>query len=144
MARINPVFSGEDILLYYGDLDSRSRSKAEKSGKAFENIDVDSEFSKKNSKFYKGKNEKRKESDTGNREKAEKTVNNSEKNEKISPEGISKNAAIVYNIMSTDICEIDEISRKSGLDIRKVLVALTELEMIGAAENDGPGKYCLK
>ena len=46
--------------------------------------------------------------------------------------------------MSTDINSVDEIARKSGLDIRKVLVALTELEMLGEAEIDGPGKYRLK
>lgn len=139
-----PVFSGEDILLYYGDLEPGRRGSVEKSGKAFENIDTDSEFSKKNSRHYKGKKAKTESSASESNDKSEEIVNKSEKSEKISPEGISKNAAIVYNIMSTDICEVDEISRKSGLDIRKVLVALTELEMIGAAENDGPGKYCLK
>ena len=68
----------------------------------------------------------------------------SEKKEKNSPEGISKNAAIVYNIVSDGICAVDDISRKSDLGVRDVLVAVTELEMFGAIENDGPGNYKLK
>lgn len=140
----NPVFSGEDILLYYGDLDGKSRNKPAKNGKAFENIDIDSEFSKKNRKNYKKKIDVLKKIDFKSIPDGDEITEKYEKSEKNCPEGISKNAVIVYNIMSTDIRSVDEISRKSGLDIRKVLVALTELEMVGAAVNDGPGEYCLK
>lgn len=141
-----PVFSGEDILVYYGETDFARKVYQEKNGKAFDEINVDSEFSKKNSKHYR----KKPDTETENRKKSknaeieEKIPEKEEKSVKKCPEGISKNAAIVYNIMSADICAVDDIARKSGLDVRKVLVALTELEMFGAAETDGPGKYQLK
>lgn len=138
-----PLFSGEDILLYYGDTDFTRKRNCIKTGEAFSQVNVDSEFSKKNSKNYKRKPKKAADkvqnpcNEQQIKEKDEKTGKNC-------PEGISKNAAIVYNIMSADITAVDEIARKSGLDIRKVLTALTELEMLGAAEIDGPGKYRLK
>lgn len=137
-----PVFSGADILAYYGETDSERKAYVEKTGQAFAQVNIDSEFSKKNSKNYKKKHKKEKSEETISVEKE--VTEKCEKKGKICPEGISKNAAIVYNIMSADINAVDDIARKSGLDIRKVLVALTELEMLGEAENDGPGKYRLK
>ena len=137
-----PVFSGEDILLYYGEDVSKRRGYI-KTGEVFPKLDVDSQFSKKNSKFYRSKSEKT-EVKTKKAESEKDAVEKSEKTGKNCPEGISKNAVIVYNIMSADIDTVDEIARKSGLDIRKVLVSLTELEMSGAIENDGPGKYRFK
>ena len=59
------------------------------------------------------------------------------------PEGISKNAVIVYNIMSDGVNELDEITRKSALEIRHVLVSLTELEILGCVANDGPNRYSI-
>jgi len=138
-----PVFSGEDILVYYGETDFAKRDWQPKTGDAFKDVDVDSEFSKKNSKFYKKKSIKTVSAEKTVKEEKE-VIQNCEKKEKNCPEGISKNAAIVYNIMSADVTAVDDIARKSGLDIRKVLVALTELEMFGEAESDGPGKYRLK
>lgn len=138
-----PVFSGEDVLAYYGEVNAEEKPHTEKSGRAFTDIDVDSEFSKKNSIYYRGKSKKSL-SEEENCKEEKIITQNCEKKEKKCPEGISKNAAIVYNIMSADINLLDDIARKSGLDIRKVLVALTELEMLGEAVNDGPGKYRLK
>ncbi len=138
-----PVFSGEDILLYYGETDICEKPYSVKTGKAFTDVNIDSDFSKKKIKRSKKKPETVREEDETSDDK-EKDSKNCEKTGKICPEGISKNAAIVYNIMSADIRSVDDISRKSGLDIRKVLVALTELEMLGEAEIDGPGKYRLK
>lgn len=138
-----PVFSGEDILLYYGETEGLNKGYQLKTGNAFKEINVDSEFSKKNSKNYKKKSEATPVKAVKSKSTEVKTEK-SEKTGKICPEGISKNAAIVYNIMSADITAVDDIARKSGLDIRKVLAALTELEMYGAAEIDGPGKYRLK
>ncbi|MBE6784857.1 MAG: DNA-protecting protein DprA [Ruminococcaceae bacterium] len=138
-----PVFSGDDILLYYGEAEAVSKSGQHKTGDAFREINVDSEFSKKNSKHYKKKTKKAC-ADIDENETEKKEKENNEKTVKNCPEGISKNAAIVYNIMSADITAVDDIARKSGLDVRKVLAALTELEMFGAAEIDGPGKYRLK
>ena len=138
-----PVFSGDDILLYYGETEALKREYRVKTGNAFCEVDKDSEFSKKNSKNYKKKSQK----SAHKAEKVENTEPKKEKTEKTGkncPEGISKNALIVYNIMSADVDAVDDIARKSGLDIRKVLAALTELEMFGAAEISGPGKYQLK
>lgn len=139
-----PVFSGEDILLYYGDIERIDRKSVEKTGEAFADVDVDSEFTKKKSKATEKKKSKKAIKRKKTKPKEEADTEKSEKKEKNCPEGISKNAAIVYNIMSADICSVDDIARKSGLDIRKVLVSLTELEMFGAVESDGPGKYRLK
>lgn len=139
-----PVFSSEDILLYCGTIDTKDKKGVIKNGKAFSEVDVDSEFSKKLvKKSAKNKNEKKKKV-----EETVKSVENVEENckkkEKNCPEGISKNAAIVYNIMSGDICTVDEAARETELSIRDVLVAVTELEMFGVIENDGPGKYKIK
>lgn len=143
-----PVFSGEDVLLYYGDIDYKSRSNIAKTGEAFDKIDVDSQFSKKNSKHYRTKKKTTQQSSediiADITEDEEKNSEKSEKIQKNCPEGISNNAKIVYNIMLSDICNVDEISRKSGLEIRKVLVAMTELEMSELVESSGPGEYCFK
>ena len=60
------------------------------------------------------------------------------------PEGISKNAEIVYNIMSDGINDLDGIKRQAQLEVRHVLAALTELEILGFAENCSPGCYRIK
>ena len=60
------------------------------------------------------------------------------------PAGISKNAEIVYNIMSDGVNELDEIKRKTQLEVRHILVALTELEILGFAEAYAPNCYRIK
>lgn len=139
-----PVFSSDDILLYCGSIDFAYKKRAQKNGKAFDKIDVESDFSKKKVKRTVKKKTSKKENIEKTSSDTESVEENCEKKEKNCPEGISKNAGIVYNIMSDDIGMVDDISRKSGLEIRQVLVALTELEMFDAIENDGPGKYKLK
>ncbi|MBO7318954.1 MAG: hypothetical protein J6V06_02895, partial [Clostridia bacterium] len=72
---------------------------------------------------------------------------NSEKTQNIIknlPAGISKNAEIVYNIMSDGISELDEIKRNSELEVRHILAALTELEILGFAEAYAPNCYRTK
>ncbi len=128
-----PVFSGEDVLRKCKLFGGKKKSKGEKTGYVFKNIDVMSEESKK----IRAKRTK----------KTEKTVSEEKTQEKIEiipknlPEGISKNAEIVYNIMSDGINEVDDIKRKSGLEIRHVLVSLTELEMLGFVTNIAPNRY---
>lgn len=142
-----PVFSGRDILLKYGEIfldDQEEQSDTVKNYKAFDKVDVDSEFSKKNSRYYRKKKAKEEGIEEENGTDSDITEKKSEKKEKISPEGISKNALIVYNIMSDGVCTLDDIKRESNLDISKVLVALTELEMFSLAESDGPNRYILK
>ncbi len=84
---------------------------------------------------------------SANKPKVETT--STEQNEKLNifqknmPEGISKNAEIVYNIMLSGVSYLDEITRDSNLQIRQVLVALTELEMLGTVSAIGPNQYQL-
>lgn len=114
------------------NLEGQEETKTEKAEKS------PSEKTKKSKKTAKVKNTEKPKEDK-----------DEEKKEKIEiipkkpPEGISKNAEIVYNIMSSGINELDEITRKSSLQIRHVLVALTELEMLGVAKSDGPNMYRL-
>ncbi|MBQ7296516.1 MAG: DNA-processing protein DprA [Clostridia bacterium] len=127
------VFSGEDVLRNCSLLGGRTRYEKEKTGNVFPALDEKSHEGKK----YVRKQKKAK-------EKTKKEEENQEKIEIIPknlPEGISKNAEIVYNIMSDGVNELDEITRKSALQIRHVLVALTELEMLGFAACDGPNSY---
>ncbi len=127
------VFSGEDILKNCELFNKRVRYKASKTGNPFVNISEKSEEGKK--RTSKKKTSAPKESQE---EHTEEKIEIIAKN---LPEGISKNAEIVYNIMSDGVNELDEITRKSALQIRHVLVALTELEMLGFASSDGPNLY---
>ena len=139
-----PVFSSEDILNYCGSLSVSDRVYTEKNGKAFAQIDVDSEFSKKLVKKTTKKKSPKKNKEEKRDVITESDKEKCEKKEKNCPEGISKNATIVYNIMSDETCTVDDMARESGLDIREVLVAVTELEMFGVIEIDEPNKYKLK
>lgn len=57
------------------------------------------------------------------------------------PEGISKNAALVYNVMKTEDTPLDDIIRESSLPVSKVLIALTELEIGGHVACVGGNNY---
>lgn len=127
------VFSGDDILKNCNLFDGRLHFKAEKSGDPFARIDEKSQEGKTSRPKKKNKPVKK--------VPEEKTQEKIEIIPKNLPEGISKNAEIVYNIMSDGINELDEITRRSALQIRHVLVALTELEMLGFAASDGPNLY---
>ena len=134
------VFSGEDILVNCDLLEKAERFKGDKSGEAFEHLDEKSPegknfASKKRKKSKKTVEEKK--TEEKNTEKTENIIKNL-------PAGISKNAEIVYNIMSDGISELDEIKRKSELEVRHILVALTELEILGFAEAYAPNCYRIK
>lgn len=135
-----PVFSGEDVLLNCDLLDKTKRFKGEKTGVAFADINEKSSEGKSfNKKIKKKKLEKAEEN------KIEEKIQEKDENIiKNLPAGISKNAEIVYNIMSDGINDLDEIKRKAQLEVRHVLVALTELEILGFAENCSPGCYRIK
>ena len=64
-----------------------------------------------------------------------------ENNVNFNPESVSKNAQIVYNILSDGVNELDEITRSSCFEVRKVLTALVELEMVGAVKMTAPNRY---
>ncbi len=60
---------------------------------------------------------------------------------KTTPEGISKNAALVYNVMKIKDTPLDDIIRESSLPVSKVLIALTELEIGGHVTCVGGNNY---
>ncbi|MFI3140950.1 MAG: DNA-processing protein DprA [Clostridia bacterium] len=62
----------------------------------------------------------------------------------INLDDVSNNAKIVYNVISSGVCELDEITRNAKLPINKVLVSLTELELMDIAVSLGANKYGLK
>lgn len=134
------IFSGEDILVKCGMLDEAQRFKGDKTFAVFEHIDEKSSEGKNfASKPRKKKQKKSEENKTEKiiQEKTENIIKNL-------PAGISKNAEIVYNIMSDGISELDEIKRQSELEVRHILVALTELEILGFAEAYAPNCYRIK
>lgn len=57
------------------------------------------------------------------------------------PQGVSENAKTVYTLLSQGKTELDCLARDSGLEARELLIALTELEMEGAAESLGGNRY---
>lgn len=134
------VFSGEDILVSCDLLGKSKRFKGEKTGETFASIE---EKSPEGKAFVlkRGRKTTRKSEENKTEEKIQGKTENITKN---LPAGISKNAEIVYNIMSDGVNDLDEIKRKAQLEVRHVLVALTELEILGFAENCSPGCYRIK
>ena len=134
------VFSGEDILVACNIMEPSEIVVTEKSGFAFEHIDeksAEGKHSTQKAKKTKAKAAKENKTEEKIQEKTENIIKNL-------PAGISKNAEIVYNIMSDGINDLDEIKRKAQLEVRHVLVAMTELEILGFAENCSPGCYRIK
>ena len=134
------VFSGEDILVSCDLLAKAERFKGDKTGEAFLHLDEKSTEGK--DFVIKSNRHKRKKAEENKTE--EKIQEKTENITKNLPAGISKNAEIVYNIMSDGINDLDEIKRKAQLEVRHVLVALTELEILGLAENCSPGCYRIR
>ena len=126
-----PVFSGEAILQKCG-IESKITS-FEKTDIPFLNIEE------------RGKNaKKRKHSSLKRPTEKQKEENKPEKfteNRKNPPEGISKNARMVYNVMSEGESELDFITRKSGLGVGVVLAAISELEIFGVISKTGPNTF---
>lgn len=57
---------------------------------------------------------------------------------------LSPNARRIYDFVTESRSALDDITRASGAPVRKVLVALTELEMSGLIVSCGAGRYCRK
>lgn len=126
-------FCGEDIVNSLTGATLKSSKNKITQPDSFDLINVEATSTKKKKKkAVKAKKEIQKE---------DIKQENTKINVKNIPEGISKNAEIVYNIMSGDITYLDEITREAKLHIRDVLVSLTELEMIGVVSAVGPNKY---
>ena len=134
------IFSGDDILVSCNLLDEAGAFSGEKTGEAFVHIREKST----EGKDYIRKSKKKKQKATEENKSKEKIQEKTENITKNLPAGISKNAEIVYNIMSDGINELDEIKRKSELEVRHILAALTELEMLGFAEAYASNCYRLK
>ena len=133
-------FSGENVLVSLGFMSESEEIITEKSGKAFAHIDEKSP----NGKNQKRKPEKKKPKPAEENKQTEKIQEKTENIIKNLPAGISKNAEIVYNIMSDGINELDDIKRTAQLEVRQILVALTELVILGFAEAYAPGCYRIK
>lgn len=122
-----PIFSAKDILSSLnGDKHSREPAIL-KTNEPFANINEPSEFSKKNKVKRKRKTSEK----VTAADKEYKNEKNIEVTVKKLPETISKNAEIVYNLMSDGKCTMDEIANNSELLPAKILAALTELELEG-------------
>lgn len=130
------VFSASDVLERYKfEIAARQEFSAEEPKVPFEGIDI----------FPNGKSEKPERKRTV--KKAQKDDIAPQKNEekpknlKNAPEGVSKNASLVYNVMKCGCTSLDEIIRESALPVRKVLIALTELEIGGVVASAGGNNY---
>lgn len=130
-----PVFSHVDVLSCYFPDKYKKESVIQKSGNPFPNINEEYELGKKALK--KGKAEGK---IPHPKKKTEEIKENIEKN---LPQTISKNAEIVYNIMSDGALTLDKIAAVSKLETKKVLACLTELELEGLIEADGPNVYSI-
>lgn len=129
-----PVFSGEAILRKYGiETEGASFSKTKT---PFQNI----EERGKSARMRKAPSKKKSSEEP---EKAENKTEKTLENRKKPPEGISKNAQMVYNVMSEGESELDFITRKSGLGVGAVLAAISELEIFGVVSKSGPNMYSI-
>lgn len=125
-----PVFSAKDIFPGAKTI----KKDSIKNGLPFENID-------REASSYKKRGGKKSSSKACDETKMATDEKNNVNFEKINLETISKNAGIVYNIMSDGVSEVDELIRQSGLEVRVVLSALTELEINGIVIKSGSGSY---
>lgn len=134
------IFSGDDILMHCKLPARVVHFHGEKSGDAFQHLEEKSP----EGKSFAAKRKKKKPDKSADSKQTEKNQEKRENIIKNLPAGISKNAEIVYNIMSDGTNELDEIKRKSELEVRHILVALTELEILGFAEAYAPNCYRIK
>lgn len=130
------VFSAEDVLQHFEfEAAAKKELSSVEPSVPFEGIDV----------FPYGENKpihdrrvvKKAQKDSGKPQKNEPVL----KNKEISLEGVSKNAEMVYNVMKSGCTSLDSITRESSLPVRKVLIALTELEIGGYVSSTGGNNY---
>lgn len=122
------VFTSDDVLNYYRDYIIFTKEKIT-GEEPFSRIDKNKE-----EKVFKRRNSS---------QIIEKKSDNNKKIQKITQESVSVNAFLVYNLLSGKDMSLDDIVRESGLLVRKVLTALTELEMTGAVSLMEGGRYTL-
>ncbi len=140
-----PIFSAKEILQYlnleplrsdkyYNDVDKIIIEDTE----PFKGIEIGGKVKTK------AKPTKKKNAISNEEIKQDKNNETKQIKKEINLEDVSNNAKIVYNVMSTGVCELDEITRNAKLPINKVLVSLTELELMDIAVSLGANKYGLK
>lgn len=124
------VFSAIDIISKLDGVKRKTPCSHPKTNTPFDNINEKAEQPQKKRRKNKKKSEE-----------ADITFDSdisAEKNitviKKILPETISKNAEMVYNLMSEGKCTLDELANSCDLFPAKILAALTELELEGYAE----------
>lgn len=131
------VFSADDILSYYNyEIKAMSEIHKDANRSLFDGIDV----------FKYGEGEKTKRKSSSKQKTIEKEEENTKEIEifqKFNAETVSDNAKLVYNHMSSESMSLDDLTRKCALPVRKVLIALTELEMAGAIKQQSGGNYCV-
>ena len=118
-----PIFSANDILYSLGMEKKIKETPKLKTDDAFSNVNEPSVFSKK-SRSKRVKKVPEKEVLPKKEEKTEAKI-------KKLPETVSKNAEIVYNLISDGKCTTDEIANSSDIPPSRILAALTELELEG-------------
>ncbi|MCM1545308.1 MAG: DNA-processing protein DprA [Ruminococcus sp.] len=134
------VFSASDILETY-NYESTAINEIHKK-QPLTPFELVNEFAygkpnlKKNSKTKPSESLKREDSRENSKEEAKKISN-------FDTESVSNNAKLVYNLLLGGLKSLDEITRMSGLPVRKVLTALTELEIAGAAQQQSGNQYVL-
>lgn len=137
------VFSAEDIISYYNySLEAMKEIETAEPANPFDGID---KFRYGEPKKAKTKSKvKTKEKSDSLEEKAIE-IEEETKEEKIFSnfilESVSESGKLVYNYMSGEETTLDEITRGCALPARKVLTALTELEMEGVIVSCGAGRY---
>lgn len=130
------VFSASDILERYKfEVSARDEFLKNEPKVPFDGIDIFLNGENKIEKPVVKKAQKATAQPTENEEKA--------KNFKTGLQSVSKNASLVYNVMINDCLSLDEIVRESGLSVRAVLIALTELEICGAISCAGGNNYVI-
>ncbi len=142
------IFSADDILTLYG-YEIRNRDSFNfgiMSTVEFEGIDSfpngeQEEKKKRKSKVRKKKNVKE-ETASDKTEAEEKNESKGQKKE-IDFTFLSPEAALVYKAIENGVDTVDEIALKEHIQIRKVLVALTELEMEEAVKCVAGNRYVI-
>lgn len=135
-----PIFSAADILNYY-NYETRLNEEINKihSQTPFELID-EFAYGKHDSKK---KRTKKIPKDVNKTSQKEEITKENKKISNFDAESVSNNAKLVYNLMLSGSVSLDDITRESGLPVRKVLTALTELELSGAVEEQSGSQYVL-
>ena len=130
------VFSAEDVLQHFEfEAAAKKELSSVEPSVPFEGIDVFPYG--ENKPIYDRRVVKKAQKDSGKPQKNEPVL----KNKEISLEGVSKNAEMVYNVMRSGCTSLDSITRESSLPVRRVLIALTELEIGGYVSSTGGNNY---